>query len=230
MRKRFALALSVALASVFLAVATASAIGVTLSASPQAVTYPHSVRLTIGGFPTVPATATIFVRPAGASTFTTLTTTTTSNVTIKPKLTGAYKAVIDGTESPEVTVTVAAQLLKPKMPGSVRKSRSVTVKGSMAPVVASSAETSRVTVDFYHYETVTTKVGKGHLKKHSEWILSKVTTVSVKLDPKNRTWSTWSTKWTPSATGSWKIVVTHDDGEGGAHAPSHVTTYVSVHR
>jgi len=96
MGARAKLAIAVAAVAVFAVAAMASAEGLlSLSASPLKVTYPHRSTLTVT-FPTAdPATATILAMPIGASDWTTTTlkaTTATPTVSVKPKVTTAYKA------------------------------------------------------------------------------------------------------------------------------------------
>jgi hypothetical protein len=210
MRKKILIALMLAAALTFAGGVAAQADAVlTLGANPAVLTYPHSAVLTVG-FPTSdPATATILKMPAGASEWTTMTlvaTTATPTVRVRPPVTTAYKAWIDGVESVPVTVTVKASLTKPQLPGSIRRNRTVTVKGTMAP--AGEVDAS-VTVSVYKLVTVYTRVGKGHLKKATAWRL--YFTKVVPLKARNSIISGWTFRWMPTELGQYKIVVSHED-------------------
>jgi hypothetical protein len=211
MRKKILLGIVCAMASVFIVASVAIAQeSLTLSASSAGVTYPHSVRLTVG-FPdstSGPATAAILAQPVGEATWTTLTvvaTTATPTVSVKPLRTTAYQASFEGTLSAPVTVTVAARLTKPTVPGSLHLRRTVTIKGTMSPAEASGT----VSVSFYRIEPVLKRNGKGQLRKSNAWVFH--SSVDVPLKVKNSQLSTWSMRWKPSATGHWKVVVRHSD-------------------
>jgi hypothetical protein len=177
------------------------------------LTYGKDVKLTVGFPDTVPATATILAMPAGASVWTTTTlqaTTATPTVTVKkPKVTTTYQEWIsDETSSNLVPVEVMARLTKPQINGHVHRGHSYTVKGTMQP-----QEASTVTVSYYRYETTTVVVkhGIGHLKRIAvdKWVLH--SSVEVALRKQNSQQSKWSAKWRPNASGSWLIMVTHED-------------------
>ncbi len=214
MRKRVLLWIGVAVVSAFMVASVASAADgpLSLSASPTKVEYPHSARLTVGFQSAEPATVAILAMPVGASEWTTTTlraATSTFTVSVKPKVTTAYKAWInDETSSAPVKVEVMARLSKPQINGHVHRGHSYTVKGTMQP-----QEASTVTVSFWRLETTTVVVkhGKGHLKRIAvdKWVLH--SSVDVALHTQNSQQSKWSTKWRPDASGSWLIMVTHED-------------------
>ena len=233
MRKRILIWIGLAMASAFIAASVASAadgvLTLSLSASPTKVEYPHSARLTVGFQSAEPATVAILAMPVGASEWTTTTlraATSTFTVSVKPKVTTAYKAWInDETISTPVTVQVMAKLTKPQIngyKGSPRKGHSYTVKGTMQP-----REDSKVTVSFWRLEstTVLVKHGIGHLKriKRDQWI-QHGDSVQVPLTNvhDNSQMSKWSTNWKPDASGSWLIKVTHQDA---AHVKSCAKTF-----
>ena len=222
MGARARLAIAVAAVAVFAVAAIASAAGaLSLSASPLKVTYPHRSTLTVT-FPTAdPATATILAMPIGASDWTTTTlkaTTATPTVSVKPKVTTAYKAYLSDTQISEpVTVSVAARLVKPQIGGNVRHGRSYTVKGQMAP----GEKDATVTVTFYRMETVSLRHGVGHARKVAKWVVQGEPLL-VGLRLRNSELSVWSLKWKPLESGWWKVVVSHGDA---AHVASSATTY-----
>jgi hypothetical protein len=206
MRKRILVAAMLVVALVAAGVAVAQAdLGLTLSASPTAVTYPHRSLLTVG-LPSGVTTAAILAMPAGASTWTTVSANTRSTLTVRPRHTTAYEALTqDGTTSAPVTVTVAARLTKPQLPGSIRKNRTITIKGTMAP-----GETSAtVTVEVYRNVTTLTRVGKGKLKKSTSWGL--YVSMDIALKVRNANLDAWSLRWKPTEIGQYKIVVSHVD-------------------
>jgi hypothetical protein len=214
MRKRILIGIGLVMASVIVVASVASAQGaLTLSANPMKLTYGKDVKLTVGFPDTVPATATILAMPAGDSVWTTTTlqaTTAIPTVTVKkPKATTTYQAWIsDETSSNPVTVEVMARLTKPKINGYVHRGHLYTVKGTMRP-----QEASTVTVSFWRLETtiVVKKNGIGHLRRIAvdKWVMH--SSVEVGLHRLNSQWSKWSTKWRPDASGSWLIMVTHED-------------------
>jgi hypothetical protein len=229
MKKRdFLLALALIFALTLAGGAIAQAdTALTLGASPAIVTYPHRSTLTVGFPASDPATATLFAMPAGASEWTTLTltaTTATPTVSVKPRVTTAYKASLDGVESDPVTVTVRALLSKPQLPGSVRRNRTVTVKGSMQPVGEAGAV---VTVKIYKLVTIYTRIGKGHLKRSTDWALFETLTVPLKAKPHSTVTRYWSFRWAPSELGQYRIVVSHEDL---GHAYSQKTAFTRVRR
>jgi len=221
MGARAKLAIAVAAVAVFAVAAMASAEGLlSLSASPLKVTYPHRSTLTVT-FPTAdPATATILAMPVGASEWTTTTlkaTTATPTVSVKPKVTTAYKAYLSDTQISEpVTVSVAARLVKPQIGGNLRHGYSYTVKGQMAP----GEKDATVTVTFYRMTTV--RRGVGHARKTIETWVVQGDSVLVGLKLRNAELSTWTMKWTPLPAGWYKVVVSHEDA---AHVASSATTY-----
>lgn len=228
MRKKILLAVMLVFALTLAAGAMAQAgTALTLSAYPAAITYPHSAVLTIGFPSSDPATATILKMPAGASEWTTmalLATTADNTVVVKPKVTTAYKAWIDGVESLPVTVTVAAKLTKPELPGSIRKGRTVTVKGLLQPAGEIGAV---VEIDIYKLVTVYTRIGKGHLKKSTEWVLYTTQSVPLKAVKGSKITSRWSFRWAPRELGQYKIVVSHADL---GHAYSQKVAFTRVRR
>jgi hypothetical protein len=227
MRKRILLSVMLVIALTLAAGAIAQAgTALTLSANHDVVTYPHGVVLTVG-FPTSdPATATILRMPAGASDWTTMALTATSatpTLTVRPKVTTAYKAWLDGVESDIVTVTVKASLTRPQLPSSIRRDRTVTVKGSMKPAGEIGAS---VEVDIYKLVTVYTRVGKGRLMKSTDWVL--YATQSVPLTARAGSQGLfWSFRWMPTEVGHYKLVVSHEDL---GHAYSQKTGYTWVRR
>lgn len=227
LKRNFLLALTLVFALTLAAGTIAQAdAALTLSASRATVTYPHRSALTVG-FPTAdPATATLFAMPAGASEWTTLTmtaTTATPTVSVRPKVTTAYKVSVDGAESVPVTVTVRALLSKPHLPGSIRRHRTVAVKGWMQPAEAGASVTVRV----YKLVTTYTRIGKGRLKRSSDWALFETLTVPLKAKPRSRITRLWSFRWAPSELGQYKIVVSHEDT---GHAYSQKTAFTRVRR
>jgi hypothetical protein len=224
MRTRVRLGIAIAAVAVFAVAAIASAEGLlSLSASPLKVTYPHRSTLTVT-FPTTdPATATILAMPVGASEWTTTTlkaTTATPTVSVKPKVTTAYKACLsDELMSEPVTVSVAAKLSRPQIGSNIRKNHTYRIKGTMQP----GEKEASVTVTFYRMETVSTTVvihGVGHVRRSDKWV--KHSSVEVGLTYRNSQTSSWTTKWTPREKGWWKVVVSHEDA---AHVASSATTY-----
>jgi hypothetical protein len=194
----------------------------TISASPTTVTYPHGSVLTVAGFDADPATATILAMPAGASDWTTTTltaTTATPTVAVRPKLTTAYMAYVDGTYSDPVTVTVAAKLAKPQLPGSFRLGRTVVVKGVIQPKETSAS----VTVTIFKQATTLTRVGRGRLRKSTSWV--QYASVGVPLRVVNSSTDAWSMRWKPTEPGYYRIVVSHQDD---AYALSTATAYTRV--
>lgn len=202
------------------AVAHADAV-LTLDASPAAVTFPHGSVLTVG-LPSGVTTAAILAMPAGASTWTTVAASVTTTVAVHPRMTTAYMAWAEGDlVSVPVTVTVKARLSKPQLPGSIRKNRTVTIKGTMAPGEANGA----VTLDIYRKITVLTRVGKGKLKKSTDWVL--YASMNVPLKVRNANLDAWSLRWKPTELGQYKIVVSHEDD---AYALSSAVAYTRVRR
>ena len=228
MRKKILLTVMLVVALTLAIGATAQAgTALTLSATPTAITYPHAAMLTVG-FPTSdPATATLFKMPAGASDWTTMTlmaTTAAPTVAVRPKVITAYKAVVDGVESLPVTVTVAAKLTKPELPGSIRRRRAVTVKGTLQPAGEAGAI---VTVDVYKLVTTFTRIGKGHLKRSTDWVLYMTRDVPLRTKKGSKTTSLWSFRWAPTELGQYKLVVHHEDL---GHAYSQKTAFTRVRR
>ena len=228
MRKRILLVTLLAVALTVSAGAIAQAdTALTLSANPLVITYPHSAVLTVGFPSSDPATATILKMPAGATEWTTMTVAATNakpTVTVKPKVTTAYKAWIDGVESVPVTVTVKTKLTKPQLPGSIRKGRTVTIKGTLQP---SGEINASVTVDVYKLVTVYTRIGKGHLRKSTDWRPYFSKDVLLRAKPHSRVTSLWSFRWMPTELGQYKIVVSHVDT---GHAYSQKTACTRVRR
>jgi len=217
MRRRFLIAAACA-ALAFAVAGTAIAAGsLTLTASRTAVQFPHGVRLFVG-FPTEdPAnSATILQRIAGESVWTTASVDVTSSVCIRPTKTAAYVADVDGVQSDPVTVTVAARLTKPTICRS-HETAGLVVKGKMFPA----EDGAEVTVTFYHKETTDTvtpdiqecqgrRGGRGH-KPAPRTVWVEIESRTVTLMPGNPMNSKWSTEWTPTMKGPWKIVVSHED-------------------
>jgi len=228
MRKRILLVTLLAVALTISAGAIAQAdTALTLSANPLVITYPHSAVLTVGFPSSDPATATILKMPAGATEWTTMTvvaTTATPTVTVKPKTTTAYKAWIEGVESAPVTVTVRAKLTKPQLPGSIRKGHTITVKGTLQPAGEVGAT---VDVDIYKMVTTYVRVGVGHLKKSTAWVLYTTQVVPLKAIKHSTITSAWSFRWAPTELGQYKLVVSHEDL---GHAYSQKTAYTRVRR
>lgn len=207
---------------VFAGVAVAHADAtLTLNASPAAVTFPHGSVLTVG-LPAGVTTAAVLAMPAGASTWTTVAASVTSTVAVRPRMTTAYMAWAEGgVVSLPVTVTVSARLTKPQLPGSIRRNRTVTVKGTMAPGEAHAA----VTVAIYRQITVLTRVGKGKLKKSTDWVL--YASMDVPLKVRNANLDAWTLRWKPTELGQYKFVVSHEDV---AHALSSSVAYTRVRK
>jgi hypothetical protein len=213
-RRRTAfMVLVVALVLVTGAVAAGTTIP-TLTASRTAVTYPHSAILTVGS-DTTPSV--IMRRLAGESEWTTFGPTveaTLATVWVRPKSTAAYEVVSDGVSSDPVTITVAAQLSKPQVNRRGHKGRNLTIKGWVAPLHAG----GNVQLTFYRLEkvgvVVTTAKHNGTTKtrivRKNRWV-QHGDAVDVSLSRLNSQKSKWSYKWSPSARGTWKIVVSHED-------------------
>lgn len=194
-----------------------AASSLTLTASKQAVKYPHGVRLFVG-FPTEDAanSAVILQRVAGQSEWTTASVDVTSSVCIRPSKTAAYVADVNGVQSEPVTVTVAARLTAPTICRS-RDTTGLVVKGKMFPA----EDGAEVTVTFYHKESTTTvtpdvaacqgKKGGSHKPKAPRGVWVETESRIVTLAAGNAVSSKWSTDWTPTAKGQWKIVVSHED-------------------
>ena len=224
MGARAKLAIAVAAVAVF-AVATVASAGVAVMLSPSAVMvkYPHSARLTVAFPDSGPETAAILAMPVNGmwTTTTIVVTTATPSFSVKPKVTTAYKAwTNDGMTSNLSTVSVAANLVKPQINGTLRKG--YTVKGTITPA----ENGATVTVTFLRLETVTVpaKHGIGHLRK-SIWVQH--TQVVVTLTSVNSQVSKWSIKnWNPVEKGAWKIVVSHADL---THVASSATAYKWIH-
>jgi hypothetical protein len=226
------LALGVVLVLGMGAVATGVAITTpTLTASPMALTYPHSARLTVSS-DTTPSV--IMMRLAGASEWTTLGATieTTRAIRyVKPSSTAAYEVVSDGVTSDPVTITVRAQLSKPQVNGHGRRHHRLTIKGWVAPLHSADAT---VGLTFFRWEKVSTTVvtvKHGHTTKTKKitkykWV-QHGDQVSVPLARQNSQKSKWSYKWSPSMKGTWKVVVSHQDV---AHAYSAASARTVIRR
>ena len=180
-----------------------------LTASRTAVTYPHSAKL----YSNVAAPSVIMRRLAGSSTWATFVNVPSGNstITVKPTSTAAYEVVTGGIESAPVTMTVAAQLSKPQVKAHGHRHHKLTIKGWVKPVHAS----GNVQLTFFRWEKVGTKVVTKGKKTHTvainQWVQhGDPVDVSLKTHKKANK-SDWSYKWTPSATGKWKIVVSHED-------------------
>lgn len=199
----FLVAGTMAWTSIALAVET-----LTLTASRTAVNCPGGVTLTVTFPDSQAGSAAILWRPVGESEWVTVSPEVTSSVSLKPRVSAAYKAVFGELESEPVTVTVSASMKKPTMPGSVRRGRRVSIKGSVAPTQAST-----VTVDFYRLEPKTIlvprKSGNGNVRKVvTGWVLQ--SSRQVRLTPRNDGWATWATSWTPAELGSWKVISSYE--------------------
>jgi hypothetical protein len=179
----------------------------TLTASKTALVYPHSALFTS----TVATPSLMFRRLAGASEWTTFAPVASGVTTrsVKPTATAAYMIVSDGIESNTVTITVAAQLSKPQINKRGRKWHKMTIKGWVAPM----HRTGNVQLTFYRWEPVTTTVVTSHGKAKKtkfQWV-KQGDSVDVSLSRLNSQRSKWSYKWTPTAKGTWKVVVSHED-------------------
>jgi len=211
MRKRV-LAIGMMVAALMVAgVAVAHAdVVLTLNASPAAVTFSHGSVLTVG-LPTGVTTAAVLAMPADASTWTTVAVSVSTTVAVHPRMTTAYMAWAEDIVSLPVTVTVKARLTRPQLPGSIRRNRTVTIKGTMAPGEAHAS----VTVDIYRKITVLTRIGKGKLKKSTDWVL--YASMDVPLKVRNANLDAWALRWKPTALGQYKIVVAHALSSGVAY-------------
>ena len=211
MRKRTAVFLALVVVLVLGIAAMASGIAATpaLTASRTAVVYPHSMSLVSN----VSTPSVIQRRLAGSDAWVDFIAVPSGNTTrtIKPTSTAAYKVVSDGVDSDTVTVTVAAQLSKPQVNKHGHKGHKLTIKGWVAPMHRS----GDVQLKFFRWEKVgTVLVTKRHGKSKTiakyEWV-QHGDTVNASLFRQNSQRSKWSYKWTPSAKGTWKIVVSHED-------------------
>jgi hypothetical protein len=180
----------------------------TLTASKTALVYPHSALFTS----TVATPSLMFRRLAGASEWTTFAPVTSGVTTrsVKPMATAAYKLVSDGIESNTVTITVAAHLSKPQISKHGHKWHKMTIKGWVAPMHRS----GNVQLTFYRWEPVTTTVVTSHGKAKKlmkfQWV-KQGDSVDVALHRQNSQKSKWSYRWMPTARGTWKVVVSHED-------------------
>lgn len=197
----------------------------TLTASKTALVYPHSAYLVAS----VSTPSVILQRLAGASDWTTFTGIPSGDTTVgvySPKSTIAYKVVSDGVESDAVTITVAAQLVRPQVNSHGHRGHKMTVKGWIRPLHVSGT----VQLSFYRWErTGTTTVTRGKktrtVAKYG-WV-KHGDSVDVAVARQNADKSKWSYKWKPSATGRWMIIVSHEDV---AHVRSAVSARVMIRR
>jgi hypothetical protein len=188
----------------------------TLTATKTLVTYPQSSTLisqvTTAGY--------IMQRVAGASDWTTFAAVGEgeTSISVKPKYTTAYQVVAgvaSDVQSEVVTIGVKAKLTKPQIGkrNVGHKGHGIVVKGNVQPLFAGTVD-----LTFYRWEKVTTYVptlaanGKAGSKKvtKNQWV-QHGDSVSVTLKRQNSQMSKWSYKWTPSAKGTWKVVVSQSD-------------------
>ena len=211
MRTKNAVLLTLVLALVLgMAVVASGATIPALRASPTAVAYPHSARL----MSTVTTPSVVVRRLAGASEWTTFAVVVSGDATTtvkKPTSSAAYKVISDGVESDPGTITVAAQLSKPQVNSRGNKGHKLTIKGWVAPAHAGGT----VQLTFFRWDkvgstVVTTGKGKSRTIAKYQWVQHDGR-VDVSLARQNSQRSKWSYKWTPSAKGTWKIVVSHED-------------------
>lgn len=184
-----------------------------LRASRTAVTYPHSTRL----MSSVATPSVIMRQLAGSSDWATYALVPSGVATTsvnRPTSTAMYEVVSDGAASDPVTISVAAQLSKPQVNDRGSRGQKLTVKGWVAPLHVA----GNVQLTFFRWEKVSTTVVtfKGKGKVHSKTIakfawVQHGDPVDVSLTRQNSQKSKWSYKWSPSATGTWKVVVSHQD-------------------
>lgn len=220
MRRKILIAAVLSVVLVLSAAGVAMALdGLTLTASPTTVTYPHRALLTLESTPTA-TTATVYAMPVGASDWTTVSTTVTSTLSVKPRVTTVYKAVAEGVESLPVTVTVKARLTHPVLPSVFRHGREVRVRGTMSP----SETSATVTVTYFKLQTTYKYLGKGRYRKLTTWDQFGDPVV-LNLHRVSRSVSTWKTRFKSAEPGRFKVVVVHEDL---AHAKSSATSYFRV--
>lgn len=207
-------ALLVIIAMAIAAVAIAQPVTPTLTATKTLVTYPHSSALVRSDATT---DGVILRQLAGSSDWTTFALVPSGVATTpvtSPKSTAAYELVQGGLMSDPVTISVKAQIVAPQITGRARKNHGVKVKGWIKPNIDTSAT---VQLTFFHRVpttvVVTKTVGKGKVVtkkiKSFKWVqVGDVVDVPLKLAKSKLI---WSYKWTPSALGRWKIVVSHED-------------------
>jgi hypothetical protein len=227
-RKVVLLALVVALVLGFAAVAQAVTPAPTLMASKTALVYPHSAYLKS----TVATPSMVMRRLAGSDVWTDLDPVSAAAPYTwlnKPKSTAGYKVVSDGVESETVTITVAAQL-KMQINKHGHRWHKNTIKGWVAPKHSADAT---VALTFYRLEKVTapaiTSKGKSKGKGRStyQWVKQGDAVDVMLTGVKNHNQSKWSYKWAPTAQGTWKVVVSHEDV---AHAFSSTSKKVVIKR
>ncbi len=227
MRRRSTWILAGVVALTFAVVATAVAVTQpSLTARPTAVTYPHSAKL----ISSVETTSVVMRLLAGASEWTTFAVVPageSTRVVNRPKSSATYKLVSDSIESTPVTITVRAQLTKPQVIGRGHKKGLHKVNGAVAPLHATGGQ---VQLSFFLWKklvtTATARGGNGHQITRYEWVQSG-DTADVPLTRRNSQWSKWTYRWRPSAIGTWKVVVSHEDT---AHVAASASTKVRIRR
>jgi hypothetical protein len=197
-----------------------------LTAGKTAITYPHSTYLVS----TVSTPSALMERKAGSDDWVEVTELASGTVRIavnQPTSTVAFQIVSDAQSSDVVTISVGAQLSKPQVNAKGRRQRPLTIKGWMAPREVGAT----VDLTFYKWtrvsRTVVTVIGKhGHVKTRIvvkyQWVQTG-DTVTVATAPKGSNMMKWSYEWSPTATGVFKIQVSHQDVAHAYSSASAVT-------